>query len=34
MGFVTPLSPHYEREILRITGTATLTEARAKLTGR
>jgi hypothetical protein len=30
-GIVTPLSPRYEREILRITGTATLAEARAKL---
>src|SRR5262245_40196043 len=33
-GIVTPSSPNYEREILRITGTATLVEARAKLTGR
>jgi hypothetical protein len=33
-GLVTPLSPYYEREILRITGTATLAEAHAKLTGR
>jgi len=33
-GIVTPLSPNYETEILRITGTATLAEARAKLTRR
>ena len=33
-GVKTPLMPEYEREILRLTGTETLRQAHAKLTGQ